>query len=648
MQLKDEILSQLTPLLQQTQLGDTQQRGAAKGKARYQQHRRAASLDPALSTGAECVVAGGGGSGGARRARRVRPRPQSQPDRSFNGENDGEGGEEEESGYNGNVASGDEDDEGRFGSSNSGGGGGGTGSADWGVVIRQTVEATDTARYVSILDTTSRSKPRPRLDGTTSSGAGARRQVAARFASNPLAQRPTGPASPSAKSPSGSRRRPEGWLSKAEGMDRVSSELGLGPHHHHRHQHLSPGAAGAGAEDSGSSSSSSSDDEDDSDEEKEKYGYKNALWLAKSRDLLDAVKDDGVMRAAYDETGRPVELTPRSLAREAQAADLRSAAQHPSRQYQTQQPQSQAHSQGQLAVARGQAQSATGGKPPRGVRGRVRGKKAGTRRGVRFRGGAGGAAASANDEGGENNGGGGDDDDDYDDDEEGDLEGSTRKAPVPAAAQEMAWENEIARNILNLCVMWPHPPTSVHFKKQGTDIARVYYCLNSPLCCDIRKHLRRALKRQKGTRRRCSSRTASSRPSRSASTRTARAASPLGRSPPQRQWRTMTRTRAAAAAVAAFFRRPHPLPTACTGQGQPRSPPLRRRRARWWHRTHRQLRARTQPRPAPTAEAAAVAAAVAAAAVLVARPMARVLRARREARPGASAICPRPRSRSRW
>jgi hypothetical protein len=119
--------------LQQTQqpMGTTRttKSGGREGsKARVQ---RRSLPDPAASAP--------GGSGGqqavgGKKPRRVRPRPPSQPDYADNYDDDDQD---------------DQDDQGQYedGGGGSGYAGSGRPSTDWGVVVRQTVEATDTARW---------------------------------------------------------------------------------------------------------------------------------------------------------------------------------------------------------------------------------------------------------------------------------------------------------------------------------------------------------------------------------------------------------------------------------------------------------------------------------------------------------------------
>lgn len=53
----------------------------------------------------------------------------------------------------------------------------------------------------------------------------------------------------------------------------------------------------------GAGSAQAVEEEEDSGVEEAKYGYKNALWLTKSRALLEAVKDDKAIAALVDDKG---------------------------------------------------------------------------------------------------------------------------------------------------------------------------------------------------------------------------------------------------------------------------------------------------------------------------------------------------------
>ena len=285
---------------------------------------------------------------------------------------------------------------------------------DDGVLIRQSVEAKDTAQFVSVRGFGCRSSR-----FAQSSQPPPPAPVAAEFKANPLNQtgwRKSG--SGSATTTQSGKRRPDGALSKKQGLKQVSTELGL---NRTRADYAADAAAEGG-----------SGDEEDSEEEEEKYGYKNALWLSKSRALLDAVKDDRAIKKLVNEQGKlwadlptSEQPPPPDAMKDADKAGLGAATATP-------------HSPQQAAKRAAVPQPRVGETP----------KSKGPRRHRRAR--AHKTSTSGGGGGGQGDEGGNDDDNDGGDHDDGELAGSSRHAPAPSKAGELAWENEIARNILNL------------------------------------------------------------------------------------------------------------------------------------------------------------------------------------------------------
>ena len=105
--------------------------------------------------------------------------------------------------------------------------------------------------------------------------------------------------------------------------------------------------------------------EEAADVEEEKYGYKNALWLNKSRDLLEAVQDDDVMQAKYDEAGRAkadlIDKGQAILEAEAKAAEERRKAEEQAKRHRSRRARVRREQAARAERERERAEAAAGG-----------------------------------------------------------------------------------------------------------------------------------------------------------------------------------------------------------------------------------------------------------------------------------------------
>jgi hypothetical protein len=227
------------------------------------------------------------------------------------------------------------------------------------------------------------------------------------------------------------------------------------------------------------------EDEEDEAEEEDKYGYKNALWLQKSRDIIEAVKDDKQVVKMFNERGEiHLEMLRSEALEESSRAMHRSG--HPTSNTTSSSESQQQQQQQQLDAGGGGGGGL--GRSEFGLHNNNNGNNGNSHMKTKAVydedeedshhnniSGIGNRQRKYNNRKDNNNDDddGGDDgeeeeeeddDDDNDDNDEEESsqvnpssefgrnmeEGSSRYAPAPAAAGEFAWENEIARNILNL------------------------------------------------------------------------------------------------------------------------------------------------------------------------------------------------------
>jgi len=170
-------------------------------------------------------------------------------------------------------------------------------------------------------------------------------------------------------------------------------------------------------------------DEEGSDEELAKYGYKNALWLTKSRSLLETVKDDAAIARLYDEQGKErLDVEPPTEQGGIEQGGWGGTAE----------PRPGGINVGppKRASAR-RAKRGRKGKAPRQAA-RPGSPESSKPSSKPSRGGSRGSTGRGAEE----------EEEEYEEPEG--LEPSSRFAGAPSKAGEYAWENEIARNILNL------------------------------------------------------------------------------------------------------------------------------------------------------------------------------------------------------